>query len=107
MAYKTSHVESFHVELNKMSVHLRREKLALQCAFMIKSTPNNPAHQIIFYPNYGDLYANKPKMITPFGIRIKIALADVCQDINVIYLSKIIEIPPWTGPHIEIDLSLA
>ena len=95
------------MEANEIPMHLRREKLALQYAIKIKSSPNNPAHQIIFDPNYEDLYANKPNTIPPFGIRIKTALQEVCQDINVISPSKMMEIPPWTVPPVEIDLTLA
>ena len=88
-------------------MHLRREKLALQYAIKIKSTPKNPANQIIFDPNYEDLYANKRNTIPPLGIRIKTVLQKVCLDINVIPPSKMIEIPTWTVPPVKIDLSLA
>ena len=106
-AYKTSPVESLHVEANELPMHLRREKLAIQYALKIKSCPFNPANSVIFNPNYEDLYANKPNTIPSFGIRIKAALQEICEDTTIISPQKHIEIPPWLVPPIEIDLSLA
>ena len=90
-----------------MPPHLRRQKLALQYALKIKSTPDNPVHNTIFNPNYSLLYENKPNTIPSFGIRIKESLQEVCNDPNIIAQNEIPEIPPWTLPSAVVDLSLA
>ena len=105
-AFRTSPVDSLHVEANEMPPHLRRQKLALQYALKIKSTPNNPVHDTIFNPNYAPLYEKKPNTIPSFGIRIKESLQKVCNDPNIIAQNEIPEIPPWTLPSAVVDLSL-
>ena len=94
------------MEANEAPMHLRREKLGLQYALKIRSYPNNPVHDTIFRPNYENLYERKPNTIPSFGIRIKTALQEVCEDQTIIACTKLPEIPPWSIPHIDIDLSL-
>ena len=62
-AYKTSPIDSLHVEANETPMHLRRQKLALQYALKIKSQPNNPVYDTIYLPNYENLYERKPNTI--------------------------------------------
>ena len=73
----------------------------------IKNFAIYPAHQIMFDLNYENFYANKPNTIPLLGIRIKRPFQEVCRDANIIFSSKMIEIPPYTVPPVEIDLSLA
>ena len=47
-AYRTSPIESLHVEANELPLDLRRKKLSLQYAIKISSTPENPVHNCIF-----------------------------------------------------------
>ena len=105
-AFKTSPIDSLHVEANETPMHLRRTKLALQYALKIKSTPKNPVYETIFDPNYENLYQNKPNTIPSFGIRIKEDLSKICEDTNIIASSKLPETSPWTIPQINIDLTL-
>ena len=44
--------------------------------------------------------------IPAFEIWIKTARQEVCEDTTLISLSKIIEIPHWTDPSVDIDLTL-
>ena len=70
-AFRTSPIDSLHVEANETPMYLRRKKLALQYALKIKSTQENPVYEIIFMPNYVDHYLRKPNMIPSFVVRIK------------------------------------
>ena len=106
-AFRTSPIDSLHVEANETPIYLRRKKLALQYALKIKSTPENPVYEIIFKPNYEDHYLRKPNMIPSFGVRIKQDFNEICDNTNEIAPSKLPEIPPWLFSTPEIDFSLA
>ena len=53
-------VASLYVEADEPSLYSRREKLSLQYAIRLSANPSNPAHEVTFPPNYGDLYEQKP-----------------------------------------------
>ena len=69
-AFRTSPVASLYVEADEPSLYSRREKLSLQYAIRLAANPSNPAHEVLFTPNYVNLYEQKPKAIKSFGIRI-------------------------------------
>ena len=70
-AFRTSSVASLYMEADEPSLYSRREKRSLQYAIRLAANPSNPAHEVIFPPNYVDLYEQKPKAaIKSFGIRI-------------------------------------
>ena len=104
-AFRTSPIDSLHVEANEVPICLRREKLSLQYAIKIKSTRNNPVHQTIFDPYYEELYLIKPNTIPPFGLRIKETFEHLCEE-NSVANSIISETPPWQYPEINVDVSL-
>ena len=58
------------MEADEPSLYTRREKLSLQYAIRLAANPSNPPHEVTFPPNYVELYEQKPKAITPFGIRV-------------------------------------
>ena len=62
-AFRTSPVASLYVETDEPSLYSRREKLSLQYAIKLAANPTNHAHEVMFPPNYVDLYEQKPKVI--------------------------------------------
>jgi hypothetical protein len=70
-AFRTSPQESLHTAAFEMPVYLRAHKLALQYALKLFDNQSNPAHNIVFNPEYTQKYETKPNIIHPFGLHIK------------------------------------
>ena len=85
--------------MNKLPLHLRREKLALQFATEIAVNPNNPVYETFFNTWYVDLFGRKPRVIPTFGIRIKESLEELDFEFP--------ETPPWTYPTVMVNLTLS
>ena len=66
-AFRTSPVESIYVEANEESLYRRRERLVLQYAIKLSSTPNNPTFDTVFRPKYSEIFAIRPNDIATFG----------------------------------------
>ena len=64
-------------------------------------------YEVIFKPNWEDLYQEKPNAIPSFGVRIKQDFNEICDNTYEIALSTLPEIPPWLFSTPEIDFSLA
>jgi ribonuclease HI len=105
-AFRTSPMQSLYVEANEAPLHLRWEKLSLQYALKLKSNPNIPAYERTFEPRNVNFYTSKPKAIKSFGIRIKDAFPQVCQNTDLIAPFVFPPFPPWKIVKPEIDLSL-
>ena len=78
-AFRTSPVESLYVEANEESLYRRRERLSLQYAIKLSSTPNNPTFDTVFRPKYSEIFAIRPNAIPTFGLRIK----DLIDEANI------------------------
>ena len=106
-AFRSSPVESLYVEANEPSLHLRREKLSLQYALRLSSNSNNPAHDCTFNPKHEVLYDKKPRIIKPFGLRVKPALIENKIECTHIHQNSIPITPPWTlnEPTVNLELS--
>ena len=94
------------MEADEPSLYSRREKLSLQYAVRLAANPSNPAHEVTFPPNYGDLYEQTPKAIKSFGIRISPLLEATNikpQNVKNIFTPNI---PAWCvkQPNILFDL---
>ena len=109
-AFRSSRATSLHAEANELPMDLRRQKLGLQYAIKISSTPENPVHDAIFcVPR--DVKNNarlKPSMAKPFGLRI----ANDLQELNLLSKKQIAKffhpkIPPWELRCPEVILDLA
>jgi hypothetical protein len=61
-------VESLYVESNEESFYRRRERLSLQYALQLSSTPANPTFDMAFNPKLQDNFLLRPKT---FGIIIR------------------------------------
>ena len=102
-AFRTSPVESLHVEANEPSLYLRREKLALQYALKLKSNPSNPTYKCVFHHQLQDLFLAKPSVIPPFGIRNREAIEDLNIDLGQIAKFAFARTPPWTYEPVFVD----
>ena len=78
-AFRTSPVESIFVEANEESLYRRRERLSLQYAIKLSSTPNNPTFDTVFKPKYSEIFANRPKAMPTFGLGIE----DLIDEANI------------------------
>ena len=105
-AFRTSPVESLHVEANELSLSRRREKLSLQYALKLSANPDNPTYNSTFEPKYEDLFDRKPNAIPTFGIRIKHHLSNMNFSLGQINRVCVPQEPPWTlkMPHVILDL---
>ena len=70
-AFRTTPVDSLHVEANEMPLDLRRLKLAMQYAIKLFANPRNPAYNVVFTPKFEQEFLNSLRTIPPFGLRIK------------------------------------
>ena len=69
-AFRTSPVESLHVEANEPSLENSVFKFGTQYSTKLKAYPSNPAHDCVFNPLYENVYDRKPNTIQPFGLRV-------------------------------------
>ena len=94
-AFRTSPVESLYVESNEESLYRRRERLSLQYALQLGSSPANPTFDMVFNPKLQDNFLLRPKTIPTFGIRIRSLREDLeiepCQIENI----RLPHIPIW------------
>ena len=105
-AFRTSPVNSLYVEANEPSLYSRRQKLALQYILKLKCNPLNPAHKVVFNPQYKRLFERKPSAIPSFGIRLEPHITNLNVDLDSIAEYKIPEIPPWTMGTAEFRFDL-
>ena len=91
---------------NEPSLYSRRQKLALQYILKLKCNPLNPAHKVVFNPQYKRLFERKPNAIPPFGIRLEPHITNLNVDLDSIAEYKIPEIPPWTMGTAEFRFDL-
>ena len=106
-AFRTSPVESLHMDAHKPGLGARHAKLSLQYASKIKSLPKYSAHNAVFDNKYMKLFDARPSAICTFGLRIKqfltasnIELSDILETPSYFIL------PPWCikPPKIVLDL---
>ena len=105
-AFRTSPVDSLYVEANEPPLNLRRTKLSLQYATKLYSNPSSPAFKCVFRPTCEEQYSKKPKVVPPFGIRIKPHLAEANIDLDLIAEHKLSEEPPWLLDKPTVNLTL-
>ena len=106
-AFRTSPIPSLHVEAGELPLSLRREKLGLQYALKLSSHHSNPAHLVVFQPDNVRLYASKPRVIPPFGLRMKDAIHELDVDVATIKRAPQPTFAPWVLLDLQINLDLA
>lgn len=104
-AFRTSPVDSIHVEANEPPLEFRRRKLALQYAIKMKSNESNPAFEAVFHPSYEHLYEDT-NHIRPFGIRCRYDLEELGLDLECIHPTKLPSFNPWQYQPPVINTSL-
>ena len=106
-AFRTSPIESLHVEAGEPTLYSRRVKLSLQYYMKIKASPENPAYSCVVEPEYITLFRNKPNMIEPLGIRLPPHLENMEVELDSISVLSTPECPPWLLQEPQILLDLA
>ena len=105
-AFRTSPVASLYAEANEPSLNDRRDKLALQYIFKVKSNKDNPAYDSIFRPQHAHLFEAKPNAIRPLGMRMQPFMDAIPMDINRIDQLRMPQVPPWQRAACAIDYSI-
>ena len=92
---------------NEPPLYLRFDKLCIQYALKLRSNPDNPAWDVVFNPQFYDLYDKKPSAIRSFGHRVEEDLSAVCPQLDSIQPVSLLDDPPWTiqKPHIDLYLT--
>ena len=100
-------MESLYVEANEPPLYLRFDKLCIQYALKLRNNPDNPVYDVIFNPQYYDLYDKKPSAIRSFGHRVEEDLSAVCPQLDLIQTVSLPDDPPCTiqKPHIDLYLT--
>ena len=103
-AFRTSPMQSFYVEVNEPPLYLRFDKLCIQYALKVRSNHDNPAYDVVFNPQYYDLYDKKPSAIRSFEHRVKDDLSAVCPQMDLIQTVSLPDDPARTIQKPQIDL---
>ena len=94
-------MQSLYVEANEPPLYLRFDKLCIQYALKLRSNPDNAAYNVVFNPQFYDLYDEKPSAIRSFGHRVEEDLSVVSPQLDLIQTMSLPDDPPWTiqKPH--------
>ncbi|CAK9795846.1 Probable RNA-directed DNA polymerase from transposon X-element [Anthophora plagiata] len=105
--YCTCPISEIQFEAKEMALEARRKFLSLKYAVKISSTPNNPTFKYIFSNRYRALYDKKPKLPSPFYIRLHKILNPSTIEIIPTIERRQSEIAPWTMklPHTNTSLA--
>ena len=94
-AFRTSPVDSLHVEANEPPLGHRRNRLAIQYLTKLKSNPSNPTYQCVFTPQFTRLFEEKQHMIAPFGVRMGCLILKMQLTITAVALYRLPNVEPW------------
>ncbi len=94
-AFRTSNAQSLYAEANEPSLHDRRQKLSLQYAIKLHYNPVNPTYNTVFHRNSETMFAAKPSIMPPFGIRIHPDIDAAGLDLDHIAKYAVPDTPPW------------
>ena len=83
-----------YVEANKPPLYLRFDKLCIQYALKLRSNPDNPAYDVVFNPQYYDIYDKKPSAIRSYGHHVEEDLSVVCPQLDIIQTVSLPDDPP-------------
>ena len=61
----------------------------------LRRNPDNPAYDVVFNPQFYDLYDTKPSAIRSFGHCVEEDLSAVCPHLDLIQTVSLPEDPPW------------
>ena len=104
-AFRTSPVNSLHVEANETPLCLRRQKLSLQYSLKLRSNSKNPAAKCVNNTEHAPMFENKPGHTKPLDLRVSPEELGInpCNIANL----KLSDSPPWTlkTPEVLLELS--
>ena len=103
-AFRSSPVESLHVEAHESPLEIRRDKLALQYILKLKANPENPAFDV-FNPKHQELYRNKESATDSFGIHCKKLLKEAKIGVGEIAINSIPDVPIWNSEPVTVDFT--
>ncbi|GBM50805.1 hypothetical protein AVEN_137120-1 [Araneus ventricosus] len=99
-AFRTSPILSLYTLCNEPSLELRRERLALNLFFEIKSDNSHPSHYNVINSKYSTLFSFRPSFTPTFGFRI----GKILRSLNTVdypVLNKSNEFPPWKDINVS------
>ena len=106
-AFRSSPVESLYVEAHEPPLEIRRENLALQYTIKRKANPGNPVYEVVFNPQYQNLYANKDSATDSFGIYCQKLLHNAKIGVGEIAINSIPDVPIWDSEPVTVDFTLS
>lgn len=101
-AFRTSPVLSLYAECCEPSLSLIREEISLKYFFRILSHPNHPLHFHLLNQNSDRLFANRPSIIPPFGMRMRSIINNSPVNNNSVHTNPPFLIPPWCAVNVPI-----
>ena len=106
-AFRTFPMQGLYVEAKEPPLYLRFDKLYVQYALKLRSDPDYPAYDVVFNPQFCDLYDKKSSAIRYFGHRVEEDLSAVCPQLDLIQTVSLPDDPPWKvqKPHIDLYLT--
>ena len=72
----------------------------------MRNNSDNPAYDVLFNPQFYNLYDKKPSAIRYFGHRVEEDLSAVCPQLDLIQNVPLPDDPPWTVQKAHIDFYL-
>ena len=87
-------MQSLYVEAIEPPLYLRFDKLCFQYALKLRSNHDNPAYDVVFNPQFYDLYDKKPSAIRSFGHRAEEDLSAACPQLDLIQTVSLPDDPP-------------
>ena len=102
-AFRTSPIDSLHVQAGEVPLHIRREKLALDYISKVSTDPHNPAYDCIFEPSFKTFFDSKPKAIPPLGIRMQDLIDQFNINPDLTCEKSVLDIPPWLISVLQIN----
>lgn len=108
-AFRTSPIQSIHIEIDEPPLSLRREKLSLNYMLKLKSQPKFPASKCATEGLHRNIFEAKPNLIKPFGLRIHIPLDNLALDLGCVSTESPYPECVWrlSPPRVHFDMLAA
>ena len=99
-AFKSSPINSLHVEANELPLTYRRQKLSLQYGIKVKALPENQAHSYVFPTDYTYGHCLERRAILAFRVRLQTMLDSIDMNIYDIAINEdLLDNPLWDMPE--------
>ena len=106
-AYRTTPINSLHIEANELPFSLRSIKIGLNLFIRILSDPRNPSYNLLRTPNFASLFELNGRLTPPIGIRLRPHF--LRANINASAIAKLTtpSTPIWSMPTPSAFLQLS